>query len=810
MKNGTMYPERPPDNRGPITVDDVTPERINGPRADQLVDRLRGSRTFQTVVDGLEDDGMTVDESASVSRLRSRRGERLGHRLHVGTTPVRAGPLVATFDGGREPVVSVAVVDEDGDGKTVYRADAGTLDAAGPDLQTHQVAAADSPEVDVVVEMDDDTRPRVGGTVTLTAENSAAYGDDPTLAIYQYEWDLDDDGTFEYAPDPGGALRGATVEVPHDSGGFTEAGEHTVNVRVTTTTGETAVGTFTFEVLPEDTPVANISIPSQSEIEELLEYLENVPDSELLPDSYTQAGLHWFSAAETEHADSVTEFRWDFAPDADASGKRHGSAQDSQLVAESVGPYPYMYEVEGDYTVTLEAVGETYTSVDTRQITVEDTGLAQLHVEVEHFVERQPVQYHECPGEDIYVTATDAERYTPDGPVLYDGPYQWSVNGVDRETNTSGDLCIVPPDGVQKTVSVQIGNDEHSASDTLSLGGEPGELDLQLAVVDESSTPSRYRTCPGGDSVMVSATGYIYTGEGAETYTGSVTWTVAGNVETTDVHHYCVSQDGRSDREVTAEIAHEGQTASATITIGADEEAGSGEVVAKIERQLDAQELESGLGSSVNTDDGATIAATGTGMAYPGGAQYVPPNEEVTFTAERSWVMGNGEVSGYEWYLLRALNPKGPSVGNTEVVDHQTGPEFTYEFLPPNTDVSVSDEYRTYQTRNADFTTAGSYLLFLRVRTTRGNGDVVTGILSHDPGQDGVENASVQAPPHVGTYDLVTVADSPNADVVLRPDDGRLVDRAGAAVDASVWATYRLHDDAHAGRSTLAVPLDEV
>lgn len=218
-------------------------------------------------------------------------------------------------------------------------------------------------DVDMTV-VNDGSEFEIGETVTLSATETEAPG---PLELIGFDWDYSGDGTYVDldGSNAEGRMDEAERDFPRDGYGFTEPGEHEFGVLAyaydtSTETdeilGNTARTTVTVE--STETPAARItrlapdSDPVTS-IKSTIRQLSRTPFWE------TEEHVVWFSAADSELADSATRFRWAFH---DADGVETTSLA-------STGPTWHAFEESGTYDVDLEvwyadgSVAETTTTV---------------------------------------------------------------------------------------------------------------------------------------------------------------------------------------------------------------------------------------------------------------------------------------------------------------------------------------------------------------------------------------------------------------------------------------------------------------
>ncbi|WP_162991657.1 PKD domain-containing protein [Halostella salina] len=164
---------------------------------------------------------------------------------------------------------------------------------------------------------------------TVTFDGSASTDNDE---IQTYEWDFDDDGTYE-----------ETGETPSHT--FEDPGEYDVTLRVTDAAGNRDTDTVTVSVVDVTSPAAEAGSDTETDEGESTQF---------------------DGSASTDNV-GIDSYEWDF----DDDGTYEGS-----------GATPtHTYNDPGTYMVTLRVTdGNGNTDTDTRVITVDDTGGGSVNV----------------------------------------------------------------------------------------------------------------------------------------------------------------------------------------------------------------------------------------------------------------------------------------------------------------------------------------------------------------------------------------------------------------------------------------------
>ena len=237
---------------------------------------------------------------------------------------------LATYDTPGVYTVKVRVVDNDGD----------------TDIDTADCDVNDPPAADLTASPTSFTVP---GDVTYDASGST----DSDGSVVRYDWDMDNDGTYEV--EDGGATQSAN---------YTMAGTYTVGVLVTDDDGATDSATtqVTASEYVNEAPVAVINVD---------------PDWGYYPLTTLIDGL-----GSSDSDGSIIDYEWDF----DGDGV-YNETGDEETARGSAGPHTVVYPDGGTYEASLRVTDDgtpgatavdshevhVYTDNDTYSITVNVT-----------------------------------------------------------------------------------------------------------------------------------------------------------------------------------------------------------------------------------------------------------------------------------------------------------------------------------------------------------------------------------------------------------------------------------------------------
>ncbi len=241
----------------------------------------------------------------------------------------------------------------------------------------------------------------VGAPTTLDAGPSA----DPDGTIARYEWDLDNNGTYET---DGGTLK--TIQKT-----FPASGNYTVGLKVTDNSGATS--TFSKAFVATQAPVPQVGA-STTEVR---------PNT---PVTFDPAG-----SADPDVGGSVVLYEWDFDGD--------GTVDQTTTTPT---PVSHSYSTIGSYNATL--------------IVTDDKGAKGVKVIVINVVNKVPVGLLTVnpatakSGEQVQFDASAS--YDPDGTVTH---YEWDLDGngtYETDTGATPRVSRAYPNRIRATVHVRV------------------------------------------------------------------------------------------------------------------------------------------------------------------------------------------------------------------------------------------------------------------------------------------------------------------------------------------------------------------
>ncbi len=338
------------------------------------------------------------------------------------TSPLSLTPVTLDASGSSDPDPGGSVVryEWDLDGNGTYETDAGsnpvlntqfttsgsrdvhlrvTNDMGATAIFTIPVVVANQPPV---ASFNVQNPPAiVGAPTTLDAGPSA----DPDGTIARYQWDLDNDGTYET---DGGTLK--TIQKT-----FPASGTYTVGLKVTDNSG--ASSTFSKSFIATQAPVAQVGA-STTEVR---------PNT---PVTFDPAG-----SADPDVGGSVVLYEWDFDGD--------GTVDQTTTTPT---PVTHSYGTVGTYNATL--------------IVTDDKGAKGVKVIVINVVNKVPVGVLTVnptlakSGEQVQFDASGS--YDPDGTVTH---YEWDLDGngsFETDTGATPRVSRSYPNRIRATVRVRV------------------------------------------------------------------------------------------------------------------------------------------------------------------------------------------------------------------------------------------------------------------------------------------------------------------------------------------------------------------
>lgn len=217
------------------------------------------------------------------------------------------------------------------------------------------------------------------GDAPLKVAFDASDSTDPDGIIEEYNWDLDGDGEFD--DDEG-------IKIEYE---FEEAGDYTVGLKVTSTTGETALSEQEIAVKEADSPEAVIGISGS-------------PETLLTSQEYT------FKADDSSSPNGkITKYKWDFGDGTDIETTKSTS---------------HSYSKSGVYTITLTVTDEENNEGKAeREITVGAAkGIPKAAIETDPASLGATIS-----GEAPFTVVFDASGTTDADNNIVD--YEWDFNG---------------------------------------------------------------------------------------------------------------------------------------------------------------------------------------------------------------------------------------------------------------------------------------------------------------------------------------------------------------------------------------------
>ncbi|WP_161569337.1 PKD domain-containing protein [Halapricum salinum] len=388
--------------------------------------------------------------------------------------------------------------DFDGDGTVETTGATPSYTYADPGTYTVTLTATDaagnSGTDTLTVTVNDVTPPNADAGTDFTVDEDTSFTFDGSASsdngnIASYEWDTDDDGTYQ--------LTGATPLA-----NYADPGTYTVTLRVTDGSGNTATDTLTVTVQDTTAPTADAG-PDQTVDEDT---------------SFT------FDGSGSSDNVAVTSYEWDF---------------DGDGTTDATGPAPsYTYADPGTYTVTLTATDDAgNTDTDTLTVTVQDTTAPTADAGPDQTVDEDTSVSFDGTGSSDNVGVTtyewdfdgdgtaDATGPTPSYTYADPGIYTVTLTATDDAGNTDTDTLTVTVNDVTAPTA-EAGPDQAVSQDTA--------VDFDGTASSDNVGVTSYEWDFDGDSTT-DATGptpsYTYTAAGSYTVTLTVS-DDAGNTDT--------------------------------------------------------------------------------------------------------------------------------------------------------------------------------------------------------------------------------------------------------------------------------------
>jgi PKD repeat protein len=253
-----------------------------------------------------------------------------------GTTSTDADPPAWTYSSAGSYTVVLVVTDEDGDSAS-----------ASVIVRVHQRPVAEAGSGQSVVE---------NTLVTFNASDSQDQDADGSIALY--EWDFEDDGTYDTSSSGPGATH--TYDTP---------GTYTVRLRVTDNNGATATDTLTVQVSAAGANMAPVADPGS--------------DQTLLF-AAPSVDVDFDGSGSDDPDGSITLFEWDFDYDlvtftVDATGSSTSHTYGS------TGTYTVALRVTDNGTPTLSDIGTIAVRIHKAPVADAGTYAAALVNAVVHF-----------------------------------------------------------------------------------------------------------------------------------------------------------------------------------------------------------------------------------------------------------------------------------------------------------------------------------------------------------------------------------------------------------------------------------------